>query len=413
MHSSKEEERKLLLGISIAVNIGLLAAFKYYGFFVENFIEAFRLAGITIHSQTINLILPVGISFYTFQTLSYTIDIYRNQLRPTKDFIAFAAYVSFFPQLVAGPIERAKSLLPQFFEKKEFDRHQIVSGFRQVLWGFFKKLAIADNCAPYVDYIFENSDQLGSSTLIVGAFLFSFQIYCDFSGYSDIAIGIGKTLGFKLSVNFAYPYFSRDLGEFWKRWHISLNTWFRDYLYIPLGGSKVSKTKVVRNVFIIFLVSGFWHGANWTFVVWGFINACFFLPLILLGKNRTHLNQVGKGELMASSIEICQMIATYIFISFTWIFFRSETLTEALIYIQRIFSFSIFSIPELRINWLITLSLIIGFIVVEWIGRKDEFPLQALRTQPKPLRWGCYSLLILLIGIFGKTDSSQFIYFQF
>ncbi len=269
---SKQEnqnKRKILLWTSILVNLGFLGFFKYYNFFLDNFITAFSFFGTEINANSLNIILPVGISFYTFQTLSYTIDVYKRKLEPTYDFIAFSAFVSFFPQLVAGPIERATNLLPQFYKKRHFDYSKAVDGMRQILWGLFKKIVIADNCAHYANIIFNNSSEYSGSTLVLGAIFFTFQIYGDFSGYSDIAIGTSRLFGFNLKQNFAFPYFSRDIAEFWRRWHMSLSTWFRDYLYIPLGGSRVGTWNKIRNVFIIFLVSGFWHGANWTFIIWG------------------------------------------------------------------------------------------------------------------------------------------------
>ena len=274
-------KRKLALWLSIFVNIGLLGFFKYYNFFVDNFVTAFSFFGRSIPTGSLDIILPVGISFYTFQTLSYTIDVYRKKLDPTKDFIAFAAFVSFFPQLVAGPIERATNLLPQFYKKREFEYGKAVDGMRQILWGLFKKIVIADNCALYVNIIFDDHTQHSGSTLLLGAVLFAFQIYGDFSGYSDIAIGTSRLFGFNLKQNFAFPYFSRDIAEFWRRWHISLSTWFRDYVYIPLGGSRGSHGNTIRNVFVIFLVSGFWHGANWTFIVWGLIKRIVLFTVVI------------------------------------------------------------------------------------------------------------------------------------
>ncbi|MEQ9581622.1 MAG: MBOAT family O-acyltransferase, partial [Arenibacter sp.] len=281
-------KRKIYLWTSIVVNLGFLGFFKYYNFFIESFTEAFSFFGNNIEGDRLNIILPVGISFYTFQTLSYTIDVYKEKLEPTKDIIAFTAFVSFFPQLVAGPIERATNLLPQFYKRREFNYALAIDGLRQILWGLFKKIVIADNCAKYANLIFNNSDDYSGSTLIMGALFFTFQIYGDFSGYSDIAIGTSRLFGFNLMQNFAFPYFSRDIAEFWRRWHISLSTWFRDYLYIPLGGSRGGTWMKIRNTFIIFIVSGFWHGANWTFVIWGFLNALYFLPLLLLNKNRVN-----------------------------------------------------------------------------------------------------------------------------
>ena len=279
-------KRKTLLWMSILVNLGFLGFFKYYNFFAENFVAAFTFFGADIQPNTLDIILPVGISFYTFQTMSYTIDVYRKNLKPTNDFVAFSAFVSFFPQLVAGPIERATNLLPQFYQKRKFDYAQAVDGMRQILWGLFKKVVIADNCAVYANEIFNNSADYNGSTLLLGAIFFTFQIYGDFSGYSDIAIGTARLFGFNLMQNFAFPYFSRDIAEFWRRWHISLSTWFRDYVYIPLGGSRGGTLMKVRNTFIIFIVSGFWHGANWTFIIWGALNAVYFLPLLLTKRNR-------------------------------------------------------------------------------------------------------------------------------
>jgi D-alanyl-lipoteichoic acid acyltransferase DltB (MBOAT superfamily) len=284
------KRRKMLVCTSIAVNLLVLGIFKYCNFFIDNFVQAFSFFGIPFDVQHLNIILPVGISFYTFQTMSYSIDIYRKKLEPTRDFIAFAAFVSFFPQLVAGPIERAENLLPQFFVRRCFDYRRSVDGCRQILWGFFKKIVVADNCAAYANLIFNNYENYRGITLVLGAVFFAFQIYGDFSGYSDIAVGTAKLFGFNLMRNFAFPYFSRNIAEFWRRWHISLSTWFRDYVYIPLGGSRRGILISIRNTFILFLLSGFWHGAKWTFITWGFLNALYFLPLLVMGKNRTCLN---------------------------------------------------------------------------------------------------------------------------
>jgi len=306
-NEDKFARRKLLLWISILVNLGLLGFFKYYNFFLDNFITAFSFFGTPITGSSLNIILPVGISFYTFQTLSYTIDVYKRNLKPTHDFIAFSAFVSFFPQLVAGPIERASNLLPQFYVKRTFDYGKAVDGLRQILWGLFKKIVIADGCAQFANEIFNNSEMYNGSTLFLGALFFTFQIYGDFSGYSDIAIGTSRLFGFNLKQNFAFPYFSRDMAEFWRRWHISLSTWFRDYLYIPLGGSKGGTRMKIRNTFIIFIVSGFWHGANWTFIVWGALNALYFLPLLLANKNRSNLGVVAEGKLLPTLKELTSM----------------------------------------------------------------------------------------------------------
>lgn len=339
-------KRKILLWTSILVNLGFLGFFKYYNFFLDNFVTAFSFFGQEIQANSLNIILPVGISFYTFQTLSYTIDVYKRKLEPTNDFIAFSAFVSFFPQLVAGPIERATHLLPQFYKKRTFDYSKSVDGMRQILWGLFKKVVIADNCAEYANQIFNNSAEMNGSSLVLGALFFTFQIYGDFSGYSDIAIGTSRLFGFDLMRNFNFPYFSRDIAEFWRRWHISLSTWFRDYLYIPLGGSRGGTWMKVRNTFIIFIVSGFWHGANWTFIVWGALNAIYFLPLLLTNNNRNNLETVAQGKLLPSIKELSFIFLTFGLTVFAWIFFRAENIGHAISYISEIFSSSLFTIPK-------------------------------------------------------------------
>jgi alginate O-acetyltransferase complex protein AlgI len=411
----KEEnlkKRKVLLWTSIFVNLGFLGFFKYYNFFLDNFITAFTFFGMPIKAGMLNIILPVGISFYTFQTLSYSIDVYRRKLEPTKDFVAFSAFVSFFPQLVAGPIERATHLLPQFYKKREFSSTLAVDGLRQILWGLFKKIVIADNCAEYANLIFNNSDSYSGSTLVVGALFFTFQIYGDFSGYSDIAIGTSRLFGFDLMRNFAFPYFSRDIAEFWRRWHISLSTWFRDYLYIPLGGSQGGMNMKIRNTFIIFLVSGFWHGANWTFIVWGLLNALYFLPLLLTNNNRNNLEIVAMNKLLPSSKEFLAILLTFSLTVFAWIFFRAENLTHAFQYIRDIFSPSLFSFPIVLPLYLF--FLLCFFIIMEWFGRADLYALEKIGTKwNRFYRWGLYFLILFLMGMFMQTEETPFIYFQF
>ena len=407
--------RKGLLSISILVNLGLLGFFKYYNFFIENFIEAFSFFGLELNSSTLNIILPVGISFYTFQTLSYTIDIYRNRINATKDFVAFAAFVGFFPQLVAGPIERASHLLPQFHRTRSFDATLAMDGIRQVLWGLFKKMVIADNCAEYVNLIFNNPVDYSGSTLLLGAFLFAFQIYGDFSGYSDIAIGTARLFGFDLMKNFAFPYFSRDIAEFWRRWHISLSTWFRDYLYIPLGGSRVSRAKTIRNIFIIFIVSGFWHGANWTFIIWGALNAIYFLPLLLAKRNRSHLDTVASSKYFPSLRELIQMIFTFSLTLFAWIFFRVENLSHAWEYLNILFSPSLFTLPSLLSDtqMIVVLVNIVLFVAIEWMGREKEFALQIIDKVPIPVKVVSTYILAVFIILFMNAGQYEFIYFQF
>jgi D-alanyl-lipoteichoic acid acyltransferase DltB (MBOAT superfamily) len=406
------KRRKTLLLLSLVVNIGLLGFFKYYNFFVDSFIETFQFFGYQFSASSLNIILPVGISFYTFQTMSYTIDVYRGKMKSTTNFIAFASFVSFFPQLVAGPIERASKLLPQFTITRKFNYHLAKDGMRQILWGLFKKVVIADNCAIYVNQIFNDYGDYSGSTLFIGALLFSFQIYCDFSGYSDIAIGTARLFGFSLSKNFAFPYFSRDIAEFWRRWHISLSTWFRDYVYIPLGGSKVGSYKKIRNVFIIFIISGFWHGANWTFIFWGALNALYFLPLLLFNRNRKNLDDVSLKRLIPSLRQIASILFTFLITVFAWIFFRSESVHEAFQYINGIFSNSFFTKPQIYPEYLFILLIL--FISIEWIGRKNEYAIANFANAlPRAIRWGFYILLIASMGIFMPTEQTTFIYFQF
>jgi alginate O-acetyltransferase complex protein AlgI len=418
-NNSKNRNRRLLLIISLVVNIGLLGFFKYFNFFIDNAYVILNSIGLATSKTSLNIILPVGISFYTFQTMSYTIDVYRKHLEPTKDFIAFGAFVSFFPQLVAGPIERAVHLLPQFKKKRTFNYHLAIDGTKQILWGLFKKIVIADKCGELANLIFDNSADLNGSSLILGAVFFSFQIYGDFSGYSDIAIGVSKLLGIDLMQNFAFPYFSRDIAEFWRRWHISLSTWFRDYLYIPLGGSRGNITNKIKNTLIIFLVSGLWHGPNWTFVFWGLLNALYFLPLLILNKNRTNINVIETNRLGIPSFkDFANVIATFSLVSFAWIFFRAESLTHAFQYINGIFH-KTFVLEHSFTNedWgniIITLFLISFFTVSEWYGRFGLYGLQNLfKNNSKIIRWSYYSVLVFLIVIYYHVNRSQFIYFQF
>ncbi|MBF0227584.1 MAG: MBOAT family protein [Desulfobacterales bacterium] len=416
LKQENQTKRKVLLWTSILVNLGFLVFFKYYNFFLDNFITAFSFFGTEIKANSLNIILPVGISFYTFQTLSYSIDVYKRKLEPTKDFIAFSAFVSFFPQLVAGPIERATNLLPQFYNKRTFDYSKSVDGMRQILWGLFKKIVIADNCAEFANQIFNNSADMNGSTLVLGALFFTFQIYGDFSGYSDIAIGTSKLFGFNLMKNFAFPYFSRDIAEFWRRWHISLSTWFRDYLYIPLGGSRGGTLMKVRNTFMIFIISGFWHGANWTFIVWGALNAIYFLPLLLTNNNRNNLEIVAQGKSLPTAKELFLILITFGLTVFAWIFFRAENINHALSYISEIFSFSIFSIPVFygRLKALQTIIFVVLFLIVEWAGREYEYSIQQIGIKwKKPLRYSAYYIIAFIIMYFGNFSDNQFIYFQF
>lgn len=421
LNLSKEDnktKRKLLLWTSILVNLGFLGFFKYYNFFLDNFTTAFSFFGSDIKANSLNIILPVGISFYTFQTLSYTIDLYKKKLEPTRDFIAFSAFVSFFPQLVAGPIERATNLLPQFYKKRTFDYSKAVDGLRQILWGLFKKIVIADNCAVYANQIFNNSSDYSGSTLVFGALFFTFQIYGDFSGYSDIAIGTSRLFGFNIMRNFAFPYFSRDIAEFWRRWHISLSTWFRDYLYIPLGGSHGGTWMKIRNTFVIFIVSGFWHGANWTFIIWGALNAIYFLPLLLTNSNRNNIGIVAQGKFLPSLKETLSILLTFGLTIVAWIFFRSENIGHAFEYLSGIFkhpgSYLLLSTYiNIYNSYIQIIFLISTMLTIEWIGREQQYAIAKIGFKwTRPLRQALYIALIVTIIWLGGNEQ-QFIYFQF
>lgn len=408
--TENQTRRKALLGLSLTANLGALGFFKYCNFFIENFIALFAKIGITLHAAPLKIILPVGISFYTFQTLSYTIDVYRKKLEPVEDPIIFLTYVSFFPQLVAGPIERAKDLIPQFYKQRQFDEAQATDGLRQVMWGLFKKMVIADNCAIYVDKVWSTPiEQVPTTSLWLAALLFTFQIYCDFSGYSDIAIGIARMLGFNLKRNFAYPYFARDIAEFWRRWHISLSTWFRDYLYIPLGGSRGGRWMQLRNTMIIFLVSGFWHGARWTFVVWGALNAIYFLPLLLSGKNRRYMDTLATDRWLPSLRECWGVFTTFTLTVFAWIFFRAETMGQATHFIKRLFTTLPDSKPNVQPSLIVLIVLMLG---MEYLQRHKDHGLE-IGSQPMWLRWFVYAALFLLWFFFAVLQTNTFIYFQF
>lgn len=409
------DHRLFVMVANVVLNLTILGYYKYWNFFIDSFMVAFSHLGINLNIHSLQVILPVGISFYTFQALSYSIDVYRGNMKPTRDIVAFFAYVSFFPQLVAGPIERAVNLLPQFYKSRVFSYDQAVDGCRQILWGLFKKMVIADRCAVVANQVFNHSDGLSGSTLVLGAVFFAFQIYGDFSGYSDIAIGVSRLFGINLMQNFAFPYFSRDIAEFWRRWHISLSTWFRDYVYIPLGGSRVSKWKQVRNTFIIFIVSGLWHGANWTFVAWGALNALYFLPLLLTQNNRRNLDVVSFGKWLPSVKEVLSMSGTFALTVFAWIFFRADNMTHAFNYIKEILSPSLFEQPHAfgGYNAIITSLFIVFFISFEWSGRSEQYALEKIGLHwNKHLRRLIYYTLTLII-VFFSQQGQTFIYFQF
>ncbi|MDD2611650.1 MAG: MBOAT family protein [Bacteroidales bacterium] len=416
MGSAKSQNiRKVWLLVSVIFSLGLLGVFKYYHFFTSSFTDLLSTFGIQINTWSLKVVLPVGISFYTFHGLSYIIDLYNRKIEEEKDFVNYAVFVSFFPLLIAGPIERATHLLPQIKKPRIFEYTKAVDGVRQILWGLFKKIVIADNCAEFANLIFNNSANYSGSTLFLGAIFFTFQIYCDFSGYSDIALGTARLLGIELLRNFAFPYFARDIAEFWRRWHISLTTWFRDYVYIPLGGSRCSKAMVVRNTLIIFLVSGFWHGANWTFIIWGTYHALLFLPLILMNKNRKHINSVSEGKRIPQLKEIIQMSTTFFLVVIGWIFFRADSIGHAFDYISEIISPSLFTVPKFAgMGKALTTSILVCiFMIIEWLGREQQYAIARLGLKWKrPVRYAMYYAIIVAIFWFGGKEQ-QFIYFQF
>lgn len=407
----KEKQfKKYYLYLSLLSNLGLLGFFKYFNFFIESWIESWSVLGLEMSYSSWNIILPVGISFYTFQTLSYTIEVYKERMQPTQNLLDFSLYVAFFPQLVAGPIERPQNLLPQLRKRRKFDFIQAKEGIHLILWGLFKKVVIADSCAMYVNVIFDNYESMNSLSLLLGAVYFAFQIYGDFSGYSDIAIGTAKLLGINLMQNFNYPYFSRNIGEFWRRWHISLSTWFRDYLYIPLGGSKATVNNTIRNIFIIFLVSGLWHGANFTFIAWGGLHAIFFLPVLLMNRNRIYRDIVAKENYLPSLTEIAQIFITFSLVCLGWIFFRAASISVAIGYLQRLLYFDNFKIQYLAIERynVELILLIISFIAFEWHHRRLEHPFSG---RFRILKIAVVILFLLTLGVY--SDYQEFIYFQF
>lgn len=415
--TENERTKKLLLWVTICINLGLLSVFKYFNFFVSTFSQSINYLGLETNTWTLNIILPVGISFYTFHGLSYIIDIYKGKIPPEYRFINYSLFVSFFPLLVAGPIERASHLLPQIASKRSFNRMKATDGLRQIMWGLVKKMVIADQCAEYVNLIFNDSASHSGSTLALGAFFFAFQIYGDFSGYSDIALGTAKLFGIDLLRNFAFPYFSRDIAEFWRRWHISLATWFRDYLYIPLGGSKGKLVERIRNLFVIFVVSGFWHGANWTFILWGALNALFILPSLLIKNTKVkNIEIVAKGRMLPNIRELFQMLSTFFLISIGWIIFRADNLVHALEYFTRLFSSSFFTLPEFdgRRGALVCLILVALFMIIEWTGREYQYAIEKIGlTWPKFIRRAFYFFVIFLTMMYMETRETPFIYFQF
>ena len=405
-----QASRKFWFWLSISVNLGFLGVFKYYNFFAASFADLLNSVGIQASPILLNVILPVGISFYTFHGLSYVIDIYLKRIKAEYNFVDYSLFVSYFPLLVAGPIERATHLLPQVKVKREFDFEKAKEGICQIIWGLVKKVVIADTCATYANAIFDNYTSMNSFSLILGAIYFAFQIYGDFSGYSDIALGVSKLFGLDLLRNFNYPYFSRDIAEFWRRWHISLSSWFRDYLYIPLGGSKGGIWMKIRNTFIIFVVSGFWHGANWTYLAWGFINAIYFLPLLLSNSNRNNMGAIQLKFNFDSVKVIVSILYTFSLTCIAWIFFRAKTITDAILYLKRMILSKDFSFQYLdNERYSYELLIILGiFVLVEWNNRTKVEPLSGKRNMLK------LAFAVIAIMAFGTySDYKEFIYFQF
>jgi len=410
----RRRAQRRVCGVNVAVSLGILGTYKYYNFFVANISAFFSSMGIDLGWVTLDLVLPVGISFYTFQTLAYTIDVYRGKVDATRDAAAFYAFVAFFPQLVAGPIERASNLLPQFLAPRRFDYAQAVDGLRQALWGFFKKMVVADNCGVFVDQVFSGYQTVGSVNLFLGAVLFSFQIYGDFSGYTDIAIGTARLFGFELRRNFAFPYFSRSIAEFWRRWHMSLTAWFRDYVYIPLGGSRHGTANTVRNTIIVFMVSGFWHGADWTFICWGAFNALLFVPLLLAGTSRRYKGTtVAEGRVWPSFKELMLMGVTFLLVVVGRILYRAESIPAAAVFFRRMVSELTVSHPLPALS---TALFIVLMTVVEWnhrFGRHGlDFVPGGLLARHAVLRRAVYVGLTLLV-ILAAGEQEAFIYFQF
>ncbi|WP_371813703.1 MBOAT family protein [Aquimarina sp. MMG015] len=407
LQTTTRVRKKILLGISLFFNLGVLFVFKYFNFFIETFTEAFLLFGKPISYGSLQLVLPVGISFYTFQTLSYTIDVYRERMRATNDIVSFFAFVSFFPQLVAGPIERASNLLPQFQKSRVFNYSKSIDGLRLILGGLFKKMVIADNCAVIVNRLFEDYTEYSGSTLLCGAIFFGFQIYGDFSGYSDIAIGSARLLGFDLKKNFNFPYLSKNLIEFWRRWHISLSTWFRDYVYIALGGNRVSKFRLVFNILVVFLLSGLWHGANLTFIFWGLIHGIILIFTVFI-NNETKFGVFLQNQ-NSIVVDFLRMSITFFIVTIAWVFFRADSITEAFGYLDRIFSSTLFSIPQGNKLFLILLIVYLG---IEWFQKKREHLLDIHYISSKSIRYLIYYVTVFVVFYYAG-DLQTFIYFQF
>ena len=401
INHERSRRAKAWLALNVVINLGILFFFKYYNFFCDSFANLLKLFGANPDFATVHILLPVGISFYTLQAISYSIDVYKGKVEPTRNIVAFGVYIAFFPQLVAGPIERARNLLPQFLKKKSFDYHNAVIGMRQILWGLVKKLVVADNLAGYVDNMLYNPSAMSASSIVMAAILFAFQIYTDFSGYSDIAIGSARLFNIRLLPNFNYPFFSRNMKELWQRWHISLMTWFREYLYFPLGGSRCGKWRTCLNVMIVFSVSGLWHGADWTFVTWGTINGMLLLPFVFLNKKPL------SSHARLRDVPLC--LLTFMIFALVFLAFRSPNIAHLQECLGTLIHGSYLTMP---MGISAVYSYILPLVVVEWMGRRQEFPLMTLKM-PTIARWAIYWALLFVIAFYGAKADIQYIYFQF
>ena len=409
--------KRLLLYIGLLQGIGGLAFFKYYNFFIESFNDVFHLLGLNFNLSTLNIIIPLGISFFTFRTISYIIDVDKGKIEATKDWIVFFNYVSFFPSILSGPIDKAKTFVPQLEKKRTFDYAEATDGMRQILWGLFKKVVIADNCATTVSQIFDNYQSLSGSTLLFGAFLYTFQIYADFSGYSDMAIGFSRLIGFNVSKNFDFPLFSQNIAEFWRKWHISLTSWLTEYVFTPLSINfrDYDKLGLIFAIVINFTICGIWHGANWTYVLFGFLHGCYFIPLILNGTMNKK-KKIAKGKWLPSLTEFKNMVLTFTLVMLTFIVFRADTIQQAFHYVSGIASLSLFAIPKFygMVKAITTLGLIGIFVVTEWNGREEQYAIAVVGMKwSRPIKWVFYSCIIFLIGMYMQTEETPFIYVQF
>lgn len=414
--AGSDAKRRLLLYIGLIQGIGGLVFFKYFNFFIISFVDAFQTININLDYHTLKIILPLGISFYTFRTMSYLLDVNKGKIEPTTDWIVFFSYVSFFPSLISGPIDRGTLLIPQLEKRREFKYDQAVDGFRQILWGLFKKIVVADNCAIYTNQVFDNFDTMPASSLVLGLFLYTIQIYADFSGYSDMAIGFARLIGFNITKNFDFPFFSQNIAEFWQRWHISLTSWMTEYVFTPLSihfrdyGNRGLIIAIMINFFII----GIWHGANWTFVLFGLLHGSYYIPLILQGKIFKKKKSL-KGKLIPSFVEFRNMVGVFLLAMIGFVIFRSDNILNALEYYKNIFSLSLFSMPQFegRMGVLITMIFIVVMMVIEWFGKSYEYAIAGIGTSlSKTVRWSFYYLMIIIVFFFSATGK-EFIYFQF